>query len=246
MRAIILAAGLGSRLMNKAGEIPKILIKVGGQTLLERHLRILSDLSITEVVIGVGYKSNLIIDELINLKREDVKLVYNPNFDQGSIVTLQKLAPELRQDGGIIIMDGDVLYDIRILKCLINSKHENCFLLDRNIEDGEEPMKLAINNGSIVDFRKKIEKPCDYYGESVGFFKFSTTTAQSIANTCSQMISSGLQETYMEEVIRYELLKNPKIFAFEDITGLPWIEIDFPEDLTKAETKILPSLIIGD
>ena len=51
-------------------------------------------------------------------------------------------------------MDGDVLYDIRILKCLINSKHENCFLLDRNIEDGEEPMKLAINNGSIVDFRK--------------------------------------------------------------------------------------------
>ena len=116
MRAIILAAGLGSRLMNKAGEIPKILIKVGGQTLLERHLRILSDLYITEVVIGVGYKSNLIIEELINLKREDVKLVYNRNFDQGSIVTLQKLAPELRQDGGIIIMDQDIEEQVLLLE----------------------------------------------------------------------------------------------------------------------------------
>ena len=243
MRAIILAAGLGSRLRNFKGNIPKILIKIGGRTLLERHLKILSRLGIKDIVIGVGYKSNLVLKELQRLKYTNVELIYNPNFEDGSIVTLQTLAPALIKGGDVIIMDGDVLYDQRILERLINSPYNNCFLLDKNVEPGEEPMKLGIRNGSPVDLRKNLTEPCDYFGESVGFFKFTADTAYSLTQITNEIILSGLNETYMEEAIRHELLSNPKNFAFEDITGLPWIEIDFAKDLVRAEKEILPSII---
>lgn len=246
MRAVIFAAGLGSRLKGKAGKIPKVLMRVGERSLLERHLQILASLGIHDVVLGVGYEAPRVDEELARLGRQDVRTVYNPDYSDGSIVTLTTLGAELTYGGDVLMMDGDVLYDRRIIGRLIEANHANCFLLDRNVEPGEEPMKLAIRNGAPVDFRKTLTEPHDFYGESVGFFRFSAALVPSLLAAAAKIIADGGKADYMEEAIRAVLLEAPEQFSCEDITGLPWVEIDFPDDIARAETEILPALIADD
>lgn len=241
MRAVILAAGIGDRL---GQESPKVLLRFAGQSLLERHLLLLRAAGIDEVVVGVGFCADAIVDELVRLGRRDVRTVHNPAYRDGSVVTLWALGDAVAAGGDVILMDGDVLYDHRMLERLLASHHGNCFLLDWDVEPGEEPMKLALAGGAPVDFRKTLERPHDTYGESVGFFRFDEAIAREVVEAAGRLIEAGRRGEYMEEAIREVLLSSRKgTFGFEDVTGLPWIEIDFPEDVQRAEREIVPRLL---
>jgi choline kinase len=140
-------------------------------------------------------------------------------------------------------MDADVLYDYRLMARLVESRHVNCFLMDREIEPGEEPVKLCVREGRLVDFHKVARGACDYYGESVGFFRLSPPVAARLAARAEAYISGGRRGEWYEEAIRDELVESEAgTFGFEDVTGLPWIEIDFPEDVARARDEILPRL----
>ena len=142
-------------------------------------------------------------------------------------------------------MDADVLYDIRIMSRLINTKIKNCLLLDRNFIDGEEPVKICVNkNGNINEFGKVIpsKHEYDFQGESVGFFKFDNYIGNELVSIIDDYIAKEENDVPYEEVIRYSLLNSPEKFGFEDISGIPWIEIDFPEDIERAHREIIPRL----
>jgi choline kinase len=94
-----------------------------------------------------------------------------------------------------------------------------------------------------VEFRKQVQVDYDYCGESVGFFRFSPAMAQKLINTAERYISGGCLDEPHEEAIRDILLAEPQAFGFEEVTGLPWIEIDFPEDVIRARNEILPRLV---
>ena len=171
MKALILAAGIGKRLKSN---IPKILLKINNKTLLERHYENLLNYGIKEIGIVVGYKSNLIKKFISKIDKEKViKIFNNSNYKMGSIVSLICASKFFNKNNDLILMDGDVLYDKKILKKLIKSKKRNCLLLDRNFEEGDEPVKVCIKNNKICDFGKIISNNFDYVGESVGFFRFS-------------------------------------------------------------------------
>lgn len=141
-------------------------------------------------------------------------------------------------------MDADVLYDHNIIDKLINSDKENIFLLDRNFEIGEEPVKLCVHNDQLIEFRKQPDKNLvfDFQGESVGFFRFTSYAGKLLGLKASEYINRGEDEVPYEEIIRDVLLAEPEKYSFEDITGLPWLEIDFPKDVIKAKNEILPNL----
>ncbi len=247
MRAVILAAGLGRRLGGAAEGVPKILLSFAGRSLLERHLTMLRAVGIDEVTLGVGHGADLIEAELARLGESGVELVHNPDYREGSVITLSLLGEAMIRGGDILLMDGDVLYDRRMLQRLTESRQKNLFLLDRDIEPGEEPMKLAIRGNQPVDFRKTLEQEYDFYGESVGFFRFDEQVAGELGDAAAEIIAAGRRDDYMEEAIRDVLLASePGRIGFEDITGLPWIEIDFAEDVERAESDILPRLVAED
>ena len=247
MRAVIFSAGLGSRLGAASEQSPKTLLSFNGRSLLERHLCQLKAVGIEEVILGIGFGADKFKAELARLDAPRVEFVYNPHYREGSIVTLWMLREALSRGGDVVLMDGDVLYDRRMLERLMASPERNLFLLDRDVEAGEEPMKLAIKSDHPVDFRKTLERDHDFYGESVGFFRVEENVALELVDAAKRIIDEDRRGAYMEEAIRDVLLtSSPGRFGFEDITGLPWIEIDFAEDIIRAHKQILPRLIAED
>ena len=243
MRAVMLAAGVGRRL---AIEEPKVLLRFGGRTLLERHLAILSALGVNDAVIGIGHEALAIERALSTLDQTDVSTIYNPDYEQGSIVTLWRVRAALTAGGPVLLMDGDVLYDRRVLEPLAETHHADCLLVDRAFEPGDEPVKVGVVDGAPADFGKTIDPALEAYGESVGFFRLSERTANTLVETAGRMIEEGGSERPMEDAIAAVLRAASPPFGLEDVTGLPWIEIDFPEDVARAETEILPKLVDED
>jgi choline kinase len=242
-RAVILAAGRGRRL---SGIFPaKALLAFGGKTLLARHIAILEALGVNDIAFTVGHQVENMRDEVARLRPASrIQLIDNPSFRDGSIVSLWCARGVLHSGRPVLLMDADVLYDRRLMVRLLGSTHENCFLLDRAIEPGEEPVKLCISDGRIVDFSNRPQIVHDWHGESVGFFRFSPEVAAELADRLETYIAEGRTDMEYEEPIRDMVLARAgRGFGFEDITGLPWIEIDFPEDIQRAEAVVLPELI---
>lgn len=241
--AIILAAGVGRRL-GDAGDRPKVLLEFGGRTLLERHLEALRTHGVEDVSITVGHRRELIEAELARLDRR-VALVENPRYREGSLVSLWTQSDRLRAGRPLLLLDGDVLYDDRMIGSLLDAPGENALLVDRGIEPGDEPVKVCFRGGRIVDFRKRPEDAGDWHGESVGFFRFSAAMAAALADRCAAYVAAGRTELEYEEAIRDLILAEPARFAGADVTALPWIEIDFEEDVARARREVLPQLEAG-
>jgi choline kinase len=247
-RACILAAGVGNRLGAVEDKLPKALMAFGGKSLLARHLANLARIGIESVAIGTGYRAAALRAEATAAGFPgEIEFVHNPDFEEGSVITMAVLGEAMTGAGGpVILMDADVLYDPRLMARLANSSHANCLLVDRDFEEGDEPVKVCVRGKSdLVDFRKIVDTPFDWCGESVGFFKWSPEMAANLTRRAEGYISRGDRTAPYEEAIRDAILAAPADFGFEDITGTPWIEIDFPEDILKANAEILPRIDAG-
>ena len=245
MKAVMLAAGVGSRLGLAATKSPpKILLRFGGKSLLELHIETLRRHAIDELVLGVGYRHDDIKREIAALGAEDyVRTVFNEDYDEGNIITLWTLRDELCCSRSVLLMDADVLYDYALISRLVYSPHQDCLLLDRAFDPGDEPVKVCVRDGEIIEFRKWLSAEYDFCGESVGFFKLSTELAKKIISQTGLYIRQGRRHESYEEPIRDILLTSPRgTIAFEDITGIPWIEIDFASDIERAVADILPRI----
>ncbi|MHA1165872.1 MAG: phosphocholine cytidylyltransferase family protein, partial [Alphaproteobacteria bacterium] len=192
-----------------------------------------------------GYHHQDIEREINALGAQDfVRTVFNKDYQEGNIVTLWALRDELRCRGPVFLMDADVLYCEELVEHLVNSRHQNCLLIDRDFDPGDEPVKVCVRNGKIIEFRKWLSAEYDFCGESVGFFKLSAGVARKIIIQTELYLSQGRRQEPYEETIRDVLLTSPRgTFAFEDITGIPWIEIDFAADIERANAEILPRIV---
>lgn len=245
MKALMLAAGVGSRLFgDDRSQPPKALIRFDGKTLLRRHIEILRDNGVGEIVLVVGYRKEEVMAEArAHAPKGHVRAVENPMFRGGPIISLWSARRVLAEGDPVLFMDADVLYHPDLIRCLVGSPHENCMLLDRDIEAGEDPVRICVRNGVPVDFGKRVVGDFDFVGEWPGFMKLSPRMAKLLAQATENYIESGSLMVTYEEAMRDVLVGEPAgTFGFEDITGVPWIEIDFPKDLERAEKEILPIL----
>ena len=242
----MLAAGLGTRLADsRAQNAPKVLLRFGGESLLQRHIDILRRHDIEELVLGVGFGREQVEQEIAALGADGfVRTVLNPDYEAGSLVTLWALRDELGWGGPVLLMDGDVLYHDQIMTRLVTSGHSNCLLLDRAAALDDEAVKLCIREREIVEFRKWLSAEFDFCGESVGFFKLSARVAKDIVAQTALYIEQGRHHDPYEDPVRDVILTSRRgTFAYEEVTGLPWIEIDTPVDAERASTEILPRIL---
>jgi choline kinase len=248
MRAIILAAGRGLRLQQADDrQLPKCLLQFGGMSLLERHLRLLKQAGVEDVVLALGYRHERVEAELDRLNWQPrPEIVLNPRFELGSVLTVHSAADALTRGGDVLLMDADVLYDQRIATALVAGEGPaNRVLIDRDFEAGDEPVKLCISAGVPIELRKKLDTELKYdtIGESVGFFRFDQAGARRLAALVEGYVSRDNAHMPHEEAVRDLLRERSQIFEVADVTGAPWIEIDFPTDVIRAAHEVLPQLL---
>lgn len=239
--AIILAAGVGRRLRGGHGA-PKALLQFGGKSLLQRHVEALHANGIEDISITVGYEAGAIRTELARIGAADVRFVNNPDYRQGSVVSLWVQRERLRSGHPVVLMDADVLCDARMIRRLVDAGRDAVLLVDRELEPGDEPVKVCFRGDRIVDFRKVPDRAHDWHGESVGFFRFSPRMSAALAERCDAYVRGGRTDLEYEEAIRQLVLAYPERFTAVDVTDLPWTEIDFDADVVRAGREVLPEL----
>ena len=239
VHAIILAAGVGKRLMPITGQRPKCLIEIGGKTLLDRYLESLKESSITEVTFVLGHLKEMILPRLKEAENTfKTHYVYNENYTRGSITSLWEARGRLQ--GDVLIMDADVLFHPTLLKRLLESPKKSCFLLEEDFTDTGEEMKLFVQGERVAAISKKNVLKTPLVGEGVGFLKLAGEHCPQLRNTLEDFIREGRLDAEYEEALD-RLLSCCEV-GYEPVDGLPWIEIDFEEDIQRAERDILPML----
>ena len=247
MRAIILAAGRGMRLQqNQDEQVPKCLLRFGGLSLLERHLRLLAGVGVQEIVLALGFRRDLVEAELDRLQwNPRPGVIVNEGFELGSVLTVHSAADAMTRGGDVLLMDADVLYDQRIASALAaGAEPVNRLLIDRDFMPGDEPVKVCVRDGEPIELRKIVPPGLlyDTIGESVGFFRLDAPGARRLAYLVAGYVTSGRSNSPHEEAVRDLIQERSQRIEVTDVTGAPWIEIDFPDDVARAAEHILPQL----
>lgn len=239
MKAIILAAGVGRRLWPITQHRPKCLIELGGRSLIVRYLDALAGVGIKQAVIVVGYKQEMIKAAVRSgLNGVEVRYLASDQFQRGSITSLWRARHELDDD--VLIMDADVLFHQRILKRLIESSWPTALLLDETVKQQTEECMAVVRGGRVVALSKRMPDRYDLAGEGVGFLKVRGADCPSLIGSLEAHMKRGELDMEYEDAL-CEFFEQVRV-GFEKIGGLPWTEIDFPEDVIRAERDVLPKL----
>ena len=239
MKAVILAAGVGKRLWTITQHRPKCLIEVGGKSLLARHLDTLASLGVRRTTLVVGYKQEM-IRHAVGSSYAGVTLDYviNDQYHRGSISSLWMARRSFDDDA--VIMDADVLYHREIMRRLLRSTYPNCLLMDETVKQTGEECMVVVRGGRVVALTKRMPSAYDYVGEGVGFLKVQHSDADHLVASLEAHIERDEWDMEYEDGL-LEFFGAVAV-GHEKIGGLPWTEIDFPEDVEKATREILPKL----
>jgi L-glutamine-phosphate cytidylyltransferase len=232
MKAIILAAGKGTRL-NGVELKPKCLFEVAGRTLLDRQISAITEARISEIVIVLGFEA----ERIRRLCGDNVSFVINSRFEETSSLYSLWLAREHLLDG-FVVLNCDVLFHPQLLTKLLTAPFADALLVDFVDEHsrlGEEEMKVKVSDGRVVDIRKDLD-PTEADGENVGIVKFSAEGAKRLVEEMDSLISRGHERDWAPRAFREFATRFPLHAISTD--DYPWIEIDFPEDYRRAREEV--------
>jgi choline kinase len=236
MRAIILAAGKGTRLNGTGGELPKCLLDAGGMTLIERQIAVLRAAGMDDITVVVGYQA----DSVRKVCGNKITYVDNVQYAQtNSLYSLWMARPLLYE--GFVVLNCDVLFHPVLLSDLLTARHDNALLLSYREPDqplfGEEEMKVKVRCGRVVDMSKAMD-PQDADGENLGIVKFGAAGAAALVGIMDRLIAEGGNREWAPRAFA-EFARTFPLYAI-GTRGLPWIEIDFTEDYLSALRDVLP------
>jgi choline kinase len=239
MRVIILVAGAGWRLKPHTETTPKCLMEIGGKSLLRRYLETIAALGLPEAVLVVGHLKEQVMAEAKRGPADvDVRFVVNEQFTRGNILSLWHARHEFDDD--LLVMDGDILFPRELLARVIASSHANAIAVDEQFQDTGEEQKVVCEDGWVVEVTKKITGDLQVRGEAVGILRLSADAAEVLRGILEEFIETGRDSLEYEDAFR-ELAAEVPIGLVES-GDLPWIEIDFAEDLARAREQVLPEV----
>ena len=236
MKAIILAAGKGTRLDGAAVK-PKCLVEVGGLTLLHRQIETLQNLDVKEIVVVVGFGADSIREEC----GDEITFVENTRYAETSSLYSLWLAQEYLSDG-FVVLNSDVLFHPQLMADLLKSSCDNALLLSDSGKEaplGDEEMKVKVRDKLVVDISKEMD-PLEADGENVGIVKFSGSGAKLLIDYMNKLIAAGAVKDWAPRAF-LEFARHHPLHALST-HGLPWIEIDFPEDYRRAVEEVFPQM----
>lgn len=234
MKAVLLAAGVGSRLRPHTDKVPKALLPVAGKSILERSLCAFAELGIREAIVVTGHLREH-IEEALRRSPLPARAVFNPRYDTANnYFSLLAAEPALAgQD--FVKLDADLVFLPEVLKRLLSTPGDLALALDRSVCLGEEEMKIQLGaDGRVLRVSKKLP-PQDCAGESIGMERIGAAFSRVLFDELRALDREGLTDSYYEDA--YDRLARRGGFDIRcaDVAGMRWFEIDDERDWREAE-----------
>lgn len=243
MKAIILAAGEGTRLRPYTLDQPKCLVEIDGQSLLNRQLEILASESIHPVILIGGYRAEM-------LRRPGIELRINPRFAETNMVWTLFCA-EADLQGEVIVSYGDIVYSREVLRILLKSEADIAVTIDLDWEiywraRNENPLADAETlklepDGRILEIGQKPTSLADIEGQYMGLMKFSsdgTAVLKAVfheARLAGNLKNKTAEKAYMTDLLQAMIDLGYKVDSVPVHGG--WVEVDTINDLTSQVTR---------
>jgi L-glutamine-phosphate cytidylyltransferase len=238
MKAIILSAGQGSRLGHLVDKGPKCLIDFGGRTLLDRQLDTLEANGVSEAVVVTGFHDEL-VNEAVTRRNGGprVRTIFNPFYkvadNTGSLfMAREELA------GDVLVWNGDTLVSEPLMaKVLRNDRAGICVTVDRKDRYDEDDMKVIRDedSGRLRAIGKRIAEGVN--AESIGLLAFRDGGAERFREAIETAMRTSEGTTIWYLRVIHHLAQTSDVWTL-DIKGEEWGEVDFPEDVERAEALV--------
>lgn len=243
MKAIILAAGMASRLRPLTLTTPKSLLKVGERSLLQRSMDALIANGVREFCIVTGYLHEMIEDFVRKQYADSIKVtfIYNKVYETTNNIYSLWLARPFAEGEEVLLLDSDLLYDPQIVTRVLAAEADNVLTLIRH-ELGEEEMKVVTDaQGSIREISKTCN-PADAAGESLGIEKMGREYTRALYRELEPMMNREHLENVFYERAFERLIPQGHTYQVLDVTELFSCELDTIEDFENAKAKIPENL----
>lgn len=240
MKAVILAAGIASRLRPLTDTTPKCLLKIGERCLLERAFDALIQNGFNEFIIVTGYRQQQIVDFLqAHYPAQSITFIYNDKYESTNNIYSLWLTRPYTEGEEVLLLDSDIVFDPQIVEKLLRSDKADVLALNRH-ELGAEEIKVIVDNEQkVVEISKVCSIP-DAIGESIGIEKMSAAYTQALFRELEMMIlSEGLDNIFYERAFE-RLIPQGYSFYVMDTTEFFSAELDTVEDFQQAQ-KLIPA-----
>jgi choline kinase len=235
VEAIILAAGSGRRLGPATMGRPKCLVEVGGRSILERQLTSFGQMGVERFVIVCGYEADQVARVARDLCGDAVEIVLNDRYADTNVLTSWLLG-SAHLFGDHYYAHADTVFDVALLRRLRQLGESAINLTYDRHACGEEEMKVRCEGSQLEAISKTM--PSDMAaGEFTGVMSVQAAALQELRTIGGQLLQSDQADSLFVEAVLQELLDRGRanLFSLVDITGIPWREVDFPEDLSAAD-----------
>lgn len=245
MQAIILAAGMGSRLKDLTANNTKCMVKVNGQTLIERMLGQIDARDFSRVVIVTGYEGQKLKDYIATLAvKTPIEYVDNPIYDKTNNIYSLALAQEYLLAEDTILFESDLIFEDAVLDCLLDDPRQTLALVDKyeSWMDGTViKLDQEDNITAFVPGKNFVYEDIDKYYKTVNIYKFSKefSATHYVPFLDAYTKALGMNE-YYEQVLRVITLLDDAIIKAKRLDGQKWYEIDDIQDLDIAESIFHP------
>jgi len=235
--AVILAAGIGSRIQNLWADAPKGLLSLGDTPIVERSIKQLLSHGITEIVLVTGHHAAQF--EPLAARYPGIKTVYNPLYaTSGSMYSLY-CARHLLQDV-FLLLESDLIYEDRALAALIACPHTNATVVSGFTHAGDEAF-TEVKGDRVKRISKQREELANVTGEMIGISKVSPALFQAMVAYAEQSFQEDLKLEYYSGCLN-AIIEQIDLFCCK-IDDLIWAEIDDGAQWQRAREKIFPQLL---
>ena len=242
MKALILAAGRGTRIQSIHGNHPKCLIRSDdGWAILDHQINSLFIAGITKIGIVVGYEKGQIIGHISKRYRDQLhrfSFIVNPNYATTNNIYSFWLAEKWLNRQPFVCLNADVIFDPRILIPAVESQAPITMIVDPEWRD--ETMKVVISGNQVVRMSKRIQKH-EFHGTYIGITCFSAHVQQELFARVNELVHSGRENEFFNVAVQ-QLADDGVHVGFTNTSDLPWAEIDDPGDLAFARSHVFPRL----
>ncbi len=242
MKAVILAAGLCTRLRHLTGGMPKTLLPFGERSILDYQLSSLNQAGIREIAVVVGYRKEDIlrhVNQRYPQSRDAITFIENPIFEETNNIYSLWLARDWVGESGFLAMNADVLYHPDILLPALASPHPITVIMDTEFR--EESMKVQTRDHRVAAMRKGIPRE-ESSGTYVGITRFLPGIGLAFFAAMKSLLDEGRRDVFFNVAVEKLIARGVPV-GYTTTGGLPWAEIDDEGDLEFARTHILPLLL---